>query len=136
MKQSMALRCLFFACAFLASLISFAQIETRPVSFPKGKTSTTIKSSIKGDKTIDYVVNAKQGQTLSVKLTTANGANYFNVLPPGSNDVADFIGSTSGNSYSAKLSASGDWKIRVYLMRSAARRNESTKFTLNIGVTD
>jgi hypothetical protein len=135
MKKTITLSGLLLLTACMFSFDSFAQIETRRVSIPSGKTSTTIKSSLKGDKTIDYLINAQQGQTLSVNLTTTNGANYFNVLAPGSDDVSVFTGSSDGNNYKGVLTASGDWKIRVYLMRSAARRNESANFTLQISVT-
>jgi hypothetical protein len=109
-------------------------IESRPLQFAKGASSATVKGSLKGDKTIDYKLRAKAGQTMSVTLKTTNGANYFNVLPPGSNDVAIFIGSTSGNEFTGALPADGEYKIRVYLMRSAARRNETADYTLTVGI--
>ena len=111
-----------------------AQIKTVPVTFAKGASSATIKGSIKGDATIDYTVNAKAGQTLSVTFKPTNTAAYFNVLPPGTEE-AIFIGSTSGNSFKGTLPASGNTTIRVYLMRSAARRGETANYTLTVGVT-
>jgi hypothetical protein len=72
---------------------------------------------------------------MSVTLKTSNGANYFNVLPPGSSDVAVFVGSTSGNDWSGQLAADGEYTIRVYLMRSAARRNETASYMLTVGIT-
>jgi hypothetical protein len=119
-----------FACAVAA-----ATIETRPVQFAKGASSATVKGTIQGDQTIDYKLRAKAGQTMSVKLATRNGANYFNVLPPGSDDVAIFVGSSGGNEWSGALPADGEYKVRVYLMRNAARRTESASYTLTVGVT-
>lgn len=110
-------------------------IETKALQFAKGETSATVKDSLKGDATIDYSLRARAGQTMSVTLTTSNSANYFNVLPPGSDDVAIFIGSTDGNEWSGTLPADGDYKIRVYLMRSAARRGETANYTLTVGIT-
>ena len=110
-------------------------IVTKPIQFAKGASSATVQASIKGDQTIDYTLRAKAGQTMHVTLKTSNGSNYFNVLPPGSNDVAIFIGSTSGNEFSGTLPADGEYKVRVYLMRSAARRNESANYTLTAGIT-
>jgi len=109
--------------------------ESRPVHFAKGASSATVKGSIKGYKTIDYKLRARAGQTMSVKLETSNGANYFNVLPPGSNDVAVHVGSTSGNEWSGALQADGEYTVRVYLMRSAARRNETANYSLTVGIT-
>ena len=115
--------------------LAAADIETRPIQFAKGASSATVKGTIKGDQTIDYTVRARAGQTMSVKLDTRHGANYFNVLPPGSNDVSIFAGPTGGNEWSGVLPADGEYKLRVYLMRSAARRNESASYTLTVGVT-
>ena len=121
--------------AGLACAVMAATIETRPVQFAKGASSATVKGTIKGDQTVDYMVRARAGQTMSVKLATRHGANYFNVLPPGSDDVAIFVGSSGGNEWSGALPADGEYKLRVYLMRSAARRNESAAYTLTVGVT-
>jgi hypothetical protein len=118
----------------LAPVLLFAQITTRKVSFPTGKSSTNISSSIKGEQTIDYTVSAKAGQEMKVTLTSKSTSLYFNVIPPGSTDEAIFIGSSEGNKFGGTLSADGVYKIRVYLMRSAARRNESANFGLYVSV--
>jgi len=109
-------------------------IESRPLQFAKGASSATVKGSLKGDKTIDYKLRAKAGQTMSVTLKTSNAANYFNVLPPGSTGQAIFIGSTSGNDWTGPLPTDGEYTVRVYLMRSAARRSETADYTLNVGI--
>jgi len=111
-------------------------IESRPLQFAKGASSATVKGSLAGDKTIDYRLHAKAGRTMSVTLKTSNAANYFNVLPPDSKDVAIFVGSTGGNEWRGALPADGEYAIRVYLMRSAARRNEVANYTLTVGITD
>jgi len=110
-------------------------VESRPLQFAKGASSATVKGSITGYQVVDYKLRARAGQSMSVKLTTRNTANYFNVLPPGSNDVAIFVGSTGGNEWTGQLAADGEYAIRVYLMRSAARRNESASYTLSVGIT-
>jgi hypothetical protein len=109
--------------------------RTERVHFAKGAISTVIKGQVKGYRYIDYQVRAGAGQTLSVEMKTSNASSYFNILPPGSGDVAIFIGSTSGNRFSGVLPADGNYAIRVYLMRNAARRNESASYTLTVGVT-
>lgn len=109
--------------------------QTEQVKFPQNTTSTVIKGQVKGDQFIDYRVRASAGQTLVVSLKTSNLQNYFNVLPPGSDGVAMFIGSSSGNNFKGLLPSDGDYTLRVYLMRPAARRNESSNYTLTIGVT-
>jgi hypothetical protein len=125
---------LALALALLAPLPALTQQAPRSVrvQFKPGATSATITGTIKGDETVDYVVGAKQGQSMNVGLATMHGATYFNILAPGETVVAIFIGSSSGNQYEGTLPASGDFKIRVYMMRSAARRNEVANYRLEI----
>jgi hypothetical protein len=104
------------------------------VQFAKGASAAVIKGQLKGDADVDYVVRAAAGQTLSVTLKETNPQNYFNVLPPGSKGSAMFVGDT-GEDYTAMLPSDGDYVVRVYLMRPAARRGESSDYTLTIGVT-
>ena len=108
--------------------------RTERVQFDAGTTGTVIEDSITGYEYVHFLVGAKAGQTMSVELTTDNTANYFNVIPPNEEDVAVFIGSTSGGEFSGSLDLDGDWKIRVYMMRSAARRDEVANFSLSISI--
>ena len=104
------------------------------VQFAKGASSAVIKGHLKGDAYVDYVVGGAAGQTLSVILEETNPQNYFNVLPPESKGSAMFVGDT-GEDYTGLLPSDGDYVVRVYLMRPAARRGESSYYTLTIGVT-
>jgi hypothetical protein len=122
------------ALALAAPGFALGAIESRQVQFAKGTSAATIKGAIKGDATIDYKLRAKAGQTMRVTLKSSHGSNYFNVLPPGSDDVAIFAGSTGGNEWTGALPADGEYKVRVYLMRSAARRGESANYTLTVGI--
>jgi hypothetical protein len=127
----------------LAALIAFAtsaalardEIRTERVHFKPGTSSATIKGKIKGYETVDYVLEASKGQQMNVSMATKNGATYFNILAPGENEVAMFIGSTSGNQFEGALPKSGDYKIRVYMMRNAARRDEIANYRLEMIVT-
>ncbi|QBN20321.1 PPC domain-containing protein [Flavobacterium nackdongense] len=125
---------LFLAILALIPVESSAQIITKKVSFPKGKSSTVIQGSITGDQTIDYTVGANAGQTLKVTFKQLSKSSFFNVLPPGSENVADFISQTEGNTCSLNLTKSGTYKIRVYQMRSTARRGEKATYSLSISI--
>ncbi|HEX5633790.1 MAG TPA: hypothetical protein VFX50_11185 [Gemmatimonadales bacterium] len=121
------------ALVLLVPASALAQAPTtQRVQFKPGATSASIKGTIKGHESIDYVVGAKQGQAMNVSLATKHGATYFNILAPGETEVAFFNGSVSDNQYEGTLPASGDFRIRVYMMRSAARRNEVANYTLEI----
>lgn len=110
-----------------------AQEHVQRVHFAKGAVSNTIHGRITGREDVVYVVGASAGQTLSVDLKSSNGSNYFNITAPG-HDEALFVGSTSGASYHGLLPVAGDYRIQVYLMRNAARRNETAKYTLTLAV--
>jgi hypothetical protein len=114
----------------------FAKDEIRKerVQFKKGSAEAIIKNQLKGYEVVDYLLGAKAGQTMRVDLKTSNAANYFNVLPPGSN-AAIAMGEILGNKWTGTLPADGDYTVRVYLMRSAARRNETANYTLSVGIT-
>lgn len=114
---------------------TFAQgIRSVRVTFKTGTSAATLTGSLKGDETVDYLVNARAGQSMKVTLKTGNSANYFNVLPPGS-EAAIAMGATIGSEWSGALPADGDYRIRLFLMRSAARRNETATYTLAVGIT-
>jgi heat shock protein HslJ len=106
----------------------------KPVKFDKGRRSTVIRDRIVGRQTIDYQLLAGAGQRMTVRLKGRNGANYFNLLPPDSPDAAMTIGEQVDNHYDGVLPDDGLYTIRVFLMRSAGRRNEAGDFTLSIGI--
>jgi len=103
------------------------------VQFAKDSSKTTIDGTLKGDQYVDYKVRAGAGQTLVVSLKPSNLQNYFNIHSPG-NDSAMFIGSTSGNQFKRILPGDGEYLVRVYLMRAAARRNETSSYALNVAL--
>jgi hypothetical protein len=125
------------AAALILSLgtatTTLSQERDEVVKFPAGSSGTSIKGRLKGDATVNYILGASAGQQMNVDMTTNNASLYFNVTPKGAAE-AMFIGSTMGNSFADALPASGDYVIQVYLMRNAARRNESADYTLKISI--
>lgn len=114
------------------------EIRTERVSFAKGASSAAVKGTVKGYDVIDYIVNAQKGQTMSVSLKSSSRFAYFNIrsgkdgfaaemdVDPKPMDVTNWKGA---------LPKSGDFYIRVYLVRAEARRDGKADFTLNIAVT-
>lgn len=107
--------------------------RTERVQFARGASSATLHGNLHGYDTVDYVLGARAGQTLSVRLQPTKASAYFNVTKQGA-DEALFVGSTSGNQFTGRLPANGDYVVRVYLMRNAARRDEHANYTLSIGI--
>jgi len=110
-----------------------ADRRVEAVQFAKDAKTAAITGTIKGHQYVDYTVRGGAGQTLAVALKPGNPQNYFNINPPGV-ETSMFIGSTSGNQAKRILPSDGEYTVRVYLMRAAARRNETSSYTLNVGV--
>jgi hypothetical protein len=117
----------------ISDVFATDEIRTERVQFAKGATSAVIKGRLKGYSGVDYLVRGGAGQAIAVSLKRSNPSTYFNVLPPGSKDVAMYAEQT-GEDFKRVLPTDGDYTIRIYLVRAAARRNESSDYTLTVSV--
>lgn len=112
--------------------------RTEPVTFTPGTGNATIEGRITGDESVLYTVGAEAGQTLRVGLSATNLATYFNIYAPGSGpgDEALATGQLTPetNRFEGTLQTSGTYAISVFMMRSAARRDEGSDYTLDIAV--
>ncbi len=117
----------------LAAAGAMADIRTERIAFAPGTGGATIRGEIRGEAIVDYVLGASAGQTMTATFAPTNANAYFNVMAPGE-DSAIFIGSSGGNSFEGILPSSGDYVLRVYLMRNAARRDETASYSLSVGI--
>lgn len=117
--------------AIAVPAIAWSAARTERVAFPKDRPSASIKGQIRGNSSVDYVVAAQAGQTMTITLTTSNTAAFFNVTAPGTK-TAMFDGSVLGNEFKAKLPLGGDYTVNVYLAPEAARKNQTANYTLAI----
>lgn len=126
------------------NVTTVGDIRTEAVRFKSGQTSTSIKGTITGRESVSYVLGAEAGQTMTIALKPSNRATYFNVYEPGKRpgDQALANSGITGppmvpelNRFKARLPTSGEHTISVYLMRSAARRNERSNYTLDISIS-
>jgi hypothetical protein len=118
-----------------AATAQVAAERVERVQFARGASSATLRGRIRGYQMVDYLVNARAGQQMTVEFASRGRFTYFLVRAPGSEDNL-FDGSTSGNSARLTLEESGNYRIRVFLMRNAARRGESSNYSLTIRVSD
>lgn len=132
MKAGTLLLLATFLLAYSQS--GFAADRTEIVKFNPGASSADKKSSIKGYDGVDYRIAAREGQIMQVLFSPSNRSCYMNVLPPGG-DAAIFNGSVSGNEFSRNLTATGTYRVQVYLMRNAARRGETCNFAISFEIT-
>jgi len=81
------------ALALALTAPASAQMSSQ-VQFQHGKDHAVLNGTITGHEYYDYVLRARAGQTMAVKLTVdgtnGDGSAYFNILPPGSDNVAIF----------------------------------------------
>ena len=135
MRASLAFVAAGLLATNLTAGVGLAQtaIESRRVTFRAGADSTLLNGQLKGDQTVDYKLRAGAGQTLTVELKGSNLQNYFNVMAAGTENAL-FIGSSSGNRFSGLLPSDGEVRVRVYLMRPAARRMETSTYSLKLGI--
>lgn len=126
------LRALLLSLMLPTTLMSQDITEER-VSFAAGSSSANITGQITGYQIVDYVLGASAGQWAEITFAPSNPSAYFNLLL-GDNPEALHIGSIAGNSFAGALPENGDYRIRVYLMRSAARREETATYQLDIAI--
>jgi hypothetical protein len=142
----------FLKMRFLAAVImifaaqpSLAQdgVRTERVRFQSGKAGVIIKGSIIGYETVSYLLDARAGQVMRVSLQPSNLATYFNVYQPGRGPGDQALATSDGdgpmvpdiNEFNGVLPVTGTYTISVYMFRSAARRNERSRFTLDVGIS-
>lgn len=115
-------------------LIKAKEILTQRVILKHGPTGAVIDNRIKENEVYDYVLSAEADQRIMVILDTDNPGNYFDVIPP-ETDEAMHIGSVSGNRFEVRAPTSGEYTIRVFLLRNAAHSNESANYTLSVNTS-
>jgi hypothetical protein len=101
-------------------------IRKEPMQFKKGTSSATVKGRIQGYQAVDYVLCARAGGVMSVSMKTNNGANYFNVLPPGSDAAILTIASMESLSMYYDVAGGARPRMRTSSwMQAGARRGRS-----------
>jgi uncharacterized protein YraI len=94
-----------------------------------------VSDRIFGRERVDYVLDARRGQTVSIRFAPSNSLAFFDLLGP--RGEALFVGQDVGNRgrFEARLGATGTYTIRVYLERAEARRGGSADYRLAVSVT-
>lgn len=130
-------RCPFLS-ALTAGLMAFAlpvaaqEVRSETVEAAAASAGVILTGKIRGDDSAEYTVTGAAGQILSVDILSDNGALNFNIAPKGAAEAV-FMSETLGPVADVTLPAAGDYVVQVYLMRSAARRDEAADYTLGIG---
>lgn len=128
---------LLFSSLFLMLICATgaaAQNKKINVSFKAGTTNANYSSTVSKYDSVDYYITAKSGQKISVKLTAANTSLYFLVTKAGGVEaIAD--DARDATEWSGELPEDGNYIVRVYLFRNAARTNKRpVKFKIDFGI--
>jgi hypothetical protein len=117
---------------FVATLVIgsvFAEGVRKKILFAGGESSATIKGAvIRGDRD-RYLLGAKKGQTMSVKITAEEDNAVFQVYRPGEKEALPGAGeSDDAKDWSGELPADGEYVIVV----GGTRGNASYSLTVSI----
>jgi hypothetical protein len=111
---------------------ALAENRDHEVRFKPGKTSAHYSDRIEGYDHVNYYLDARAGQTLSIVFKKNKSTCYFNLLaPPQSETVAMGLPIFNG-----VLPESGRYRAVVYLMRASARRGRACDFSINFEIKD
>ena len=130
---------LIFVSIAAAPEVSGVEI-TRRVAFPKGKTSVIYKGKLTTEYASydSYVVRAKKGQTLSVKLTTTDRNASFAIYETqefGPDEDTILPNNPTLRLFSGKLPITSEYSVQVYGVSSIEDRNPtSAPYTIEISL--
>jgi hypothetical protein len=123
--------CVFVLAVLLMSVNAAAAQSRVRVRFARGASSSMLAGSIHGYAYKDYVVGAVAGQEMTVRLDPKTKAVFTIFRPDGEN--LEMAAET--NEFNNTLSSTGDYVIRVLMMRSEARRRGSfANFRLTLSI--
>jgi hypothetical protein len=122
------------AAALLLALIAnsatlFAEGVKKRIRFPRGSTSTVIEGAVIRGEMDRYILGAKAGQQMSVRITSLEDNAAFHIYVPGFKKTLDGAGETDDATlWTGKLPASGDYMIVV----GGTRGNASYRLEVTI----
>lgn len=103
---------LFTLLACSGALAQGGKAEPNRIEFKRGTTSTTISDTVRGDEQSEYVLGAKKGQRLVIKLTSVPGkSSVFQLLGPDNDTLG--LEYDANYDYSGTLPKTGDYFITV-----------------------
>ncbi len=114
--------------------VTAADDPTQRVQFEPGATSTTLKGTVQGFRSLRYLLAVRAGQVVSISFDRSKKTLYYNfalgtrMLHDGSShDVRD---------WSTTVAADGEYAIDVYFKSSDAKKNPEASFTLNVALAN
>jgi hypothetical protein len=111
-RQQLAIHVLLATLLLLSSLAAAEAQKGRSVAsrvnFPRGRTTTILKGTVRRGLSHDYLLRARAGQTMTVHLTTDAAGMSLTILKP---DGESWLDDTKD--WSGELPATGTYRINV-----------------------
>ncbi|MCK5490191.1 MAG: hypothetical protein KAI98_09380, partial [Gemmatimonadetes bacterium] len=115
-----------------ASAAALASSGPVQVELAAGEAPTALRGRVAAREVRNYLIEADQGQTMSVRMDTESRFAHFVVQYKGQNV---FDSSRSGErAWSARLPRTGEYTVRVFLTRVEAQRGGTAEYELTIGL--
>lgn len=123
--------------AMLVASAAFSQNAERrvPVTFANGKATRSFDDSISEFEVVTYAVTLHKGQSLRVMLASTNASNCFDIHAPGTLKPI-YVGGDSGSTHQLQAQTSGEYLVKVFLLRLAARDGQTAQYTLELQASD
>ena len=119
----------------IGAIAGSAQTKTVNVKFAAGTSEATYSNTVTGYGVVDFVFSAKENQQLTATLVSSSGNKAVLTVMKNGDRVADDASETT--EWTGRLPSSGNFTVRVGMMRNDARRTKSAvKFTLRIRITN
>ncbi len=102
------------------------------VELVAGEAPTALRGRVAAREVQNYLIEAEEGQTMSVRMDTESRFAHFVVQYKGQ---SVFDSSRSGErAWSARLPRTGEYTVRVFLTRVEAQRGGTAEYELRIGL--
>lgn len=119
----------FLIILLFASLNALAQKPPIRVTFMKGQTATVLRGTVRGGDIDRYLLYARAGQRMTVRLTSAQGAGVVaDIWMPNSKRVA--AGGSSTTSWSGTIPETGD----CWLVVSTVGKGKGGPYTMEVSL--
>ena len=112
----------------LVSALSAQTDQTKHIKFAKGKTSATVSDSVLREEVHYYIVNVRQGQRMTVKITSVEKNASFRIRMPSDGFVQGAGEMEEPKNWTGTITESGDHKIEV----GADRGNATYRLTVSV----
>lgn len=101
------------------------------VNTPSGSQSARVTASINGHQSIEYLIDARTGQSLELDVQSSSSQVGYHITAPAA-PRALHKGHGQHSNFSLTLPRDGTYRLLIYLLDSAASAGESAEFTLDI----